>query len=81
MITRTLLAAATLTLLSACQTPPASMATTAPAPAAAAAPAWQQGRTPEQAGSTLAPLAGKLTVTPAADIPIQNFRLPPVIVL
>jgi glucose/arabinose dehydrogenase len=32
--------------------------------------------TPEQANSTLAPLAGKLTVTPAADIPVGKFKLP-----
>jgi glucose/arabinose dehydrogenase len=29
------------------------------------------------ANSTLAPLAGKLTVTPAADIPIDKIKLPP----
>ena len=34
-------------------------------------------RTSDQAGSTLAPLAGKLTVTPASEIPLQNFKLPP----
>ena len=74
MFIRTTLALATLTLLAACQTPPTS---TAAAPAAAPAPAWQQGRLPEQAGPTLAPVAGKLTVTPAADIPINSFKLPP----
>jgi glucose/arabinose dehydrogenase len=40
------------------------------------AQAWKQGMTPEQATSTLAPLAGKLTVTPAADIPVGKFKLP-----
>ena len=76
------LAVATLTLLAACQsTPPATTlaagAVVAPvASVAPAAPAWQQGRLPAQAGSTLAPLAGKLTVTPAAEIPVQNLRLP-----
>jgi glucose/arabinose dehydrogenase len=77
MFIRTCLTLAALSLLAACQTTPS--ATTAPAPAAAPAaapPAWQQGRTPEQAGSTLAPLAGKLTATPASDIPLQNFKLP-----
>jgi glucose/arabinose dehydrogenase len=75
MQVRFTLGLATLSLLSACQTaPPAAPA----APAAAAAPpAWQQGRTPAQASSTLAPVAGKLTVTPASEIPIQNFKLPP----
>jgi len=42
----------------------------------AMAQAWKQGMTPEQASSTLAPLAGKLTVTPAADIPVSKFKLP-----
>ena len=41
------------------------------------AQAWKQGMTPEQANSTLAPLAGKLTVTPAADIPVGKLKLPP----
>jgi glucose/arabinose dehydrogenase len=53
----------------------------APAPQAAAPaappPAWQQGRTPDQAGSTLAPLPGRMTVTPASDIPIGKLKLPP----
>ena len=47
-------------------------AQTAPPP-----PAWQQGRSAAQADSKLAPLAGKLTVTPAADIPIDKLKLPP----
>lgn len=38
--------------------------------------AWQQGRTPEQAGSTLAPLAGRLTVTPPDQIPVDRLKLP-----
>ncbi len=41
------------------------------------AQAWKQGMTPEQANSTLAPHAGKLTVTPAADIPLNKIKLPP----
>ncbi|HEY6514356.1 MAG TPA: PQQ-dependent sugar dehydrogenase [Burkholderiaceae bacterium] len=48
-------------------------ATAAPAPP----PAWQQGRTAEQASSTLAPVPGKMTATAAADIPIASFKLPP----
>ena len=69
--------------LAACQSPPPAPAATAPAPAAAAAPAappppaWQQGRTSEYANSTLAPVPGKLTATPAAEIPLTNFKLPP----
>lgn len=54
----------------------------APAPAAAAAPAapapaWQQGRSAAQAKSPLAPIAGRMTVTPASDIPIDKLKLPP----
>ncbi len=62
--------------------PAASAAAAAPAaPAAAAAPAapppaWQQGRSADQASSPLAPLAGKLTNTAAADIPINKLVLP-----
>jgi len=41
------------------------------------AQAWKQGMTAEQANSTLAPLAGKLTVTPASEIPIDKLKLPP----
>src|SRR5688572_2040191 len=69
--------------LAACQTSPPAPAAAAPAPAAAAAPAappppaWQQGRSGEYASSTLAPVPGKMTATPAADIPLANFKLPP----
>jgi glucose/arabinose dehydrogenase len=48
----------------------------APAPAAPP-PAWKQGMPAEMATSTLAPLAGKLTVTAAADIPLNKLKLPP----
>jgi glucose/arabinose dehydrogenase len=79
MLARLTLAASALTLV-ACQ----SMTTPAPAPAAPAAapaapppPAWQQGRTAEQASSTLAPVPGKMTATAPADIPLANFKLPP----
>ncbi len=44
---------------------------------AAPAPAWQQGRSADMAASPLAPHAGKLTATPASEIPVQNLRLPP----
>ena len=79
--------AAALLLLAGCQTtpppampmpPPAAAApVAAPAPTAAAAPAWQQGRRPELANSTLAPVPGKLTATPASQIPLASFKLPP----
>jgi glucose/arabinose dehydrogenase len=54
----------------------AALAQTA-APAAPPAPAWKQGMSESMATSTLAPLAGKNTVTPAADIPIDKIKLPP----
>ena len=53
-----------------------TLAQTAPAPAPAPAPAWQQGRSATQATSPLAPVAGKLTVTPASDIQINQLKLP-----
>ena len=55
-----------------------AFAQTAPAaaPAPAPAPAWQQGRSATQATSPLAPVAGKLTVTPASDIQINQLKLP-----
>ncbi len=69
-------------LLTACATPPAPAPVVAPAAPAAAAPAapppaWQQGRSAAMASSPLAPVAGKLTVTAAADIPISKLKLPP----
>ena len=44
---------------------------------AAPPPAWQQGRSAEQASSTLAPVAGKLTATPASELPIDKLKMPP----
>ena len=78
MFTRIALAASVLSL-AACQSMAPTSATAPAAPAAAAAPppAWQQGRTADQASSTLAPVAGKLTATPASEIPIGSFKLPP----
>lgn len=46
-------------------------------PLPANVPAWQQGRTPEQATSTLAPHAGRLTAVAPADIPLDTLKLPP----
>ena len=40
-------------------------------------PAWQQGRAADLANSTLAPVPGRMTATPLADIPIGSFKLPP----
>jgi glucose/arabinose dehydrogenase len=76
MFARLALAASVLSL-AACQsmTPPAAPA--APAAAAAPAPAWQQGRSADQARSTLAPVPGRMTVTPVGDIPVGKLKLPP----
>jgi glucose/arabinose dehydrogenase len=39
-------------------------------------PAWQQGKPPALADSKLAPLPGRMTETPAAEIPIDKLKLP-----
>ena len=81
MFTRFVLAASALSL-AACQSmapvaAPAAPSAPAAAPAAPVVPqAWQQGRSAEQATSRLAPLAGKLTVTSASEIPLANIKLP-----
>jgi glucose/arabinose dehydrogenase len=79
-----LAAAAALALAGCAQNPAAPKAASAPAPAAPAAaaapapqPAWKQGMPASMASSTLAPLAGKLTVTPADQIPLDRAKLPP----
>jgi glucose/arabinose dehydrogenase len=74
-------------LLGACaEAPKAPMAKPAPAPVVAAAPAappappppaWQQGRSAALASSTLAPLPGRNTATPPAEIPLDKLKLPP----
>src|SRR5262245_30984701 len=81
MLARITLAASALAL-AACQSMTTKPAPAAPAPTQAAAPAapppaWQQGRTAEQASSTLAPVPGRMTATAATDIPMANFKLPP----
>ena len=48
----------------------------APAAAPAAPPAWHQGKPPALTESKLAPLAGKMTETPASDIPVNKLKLP-----
>jgi glucose/arabinose dehydrogenase len=49
----------------------------APAPTAPAAPPWQQGMSPEQAGSSLHPLAGIVTGRPASELPLDKLKVPP----
>lgn len=71
--------ASSLMILQGCATAPAPKAEApAPAPVAATpAPAWKQGMGPDMANSKLAPLPGKMTVTPASEIPIDKLKLPP----
>lgn len=68
-------------LVAACaQTPPPATpasVSAAAAPVPAGVPAWQQGRGPDMAASQLAPLAGRLTAVPPAEIPVQRLRVPP----
>jgi glucose/arabinose dehydrogenase len=40
------------------------------------APAWHQGKPPAAAESKLAPHAGRMTETPAGDIPVDKLKLP-----
>lgn len=79
MLARTALAVSLLSLAACQSTGPQIAAPAAPAaaPAAAPPPAWQQGRSPDQANSKLAPHAGRMTATPASEIPIANYKLPP----
>jgi len=39
-------------------------------------PAWHQGKPPAMGESKLAPHAGKMTETPASDIPVSKLKLP-----
>jgi glucose/arabinose dehydrogenase len=39
-------------------------------------PAWHQGKPAAQADSKLAPLAGKMTETPASEIPVDKIKVP-----
>lgn len=39
-------------------------------------PAWHQGKPPAMAESKLAPVPGKMTETPAAEIPLDKLKLP-----
>src|SRR5262245_48750005 len=39
-------------------------------------PAWHQGKPPAMSDSKLAPLAGKMTETPAGEIPVDKIKLP-----
>jgi glucose/arabinose dehydrogenase len=63
-------------LVAALALPAIATAQPAPAPAAAPPPAWQQGRPPALAGSPLAPIPPRLTMTPPEQIPVQRVTLP-----
>jgi glucose/arabinose dehydrogenase len=78
MFARATLAAISLSR-AACQSmsPQASTPAAPAAPAAAPPPAWQQGRGADMSGSTLAPIAGRMTATPVSEIPLADFKLPP----
>src|SRR6266705_2907944 len=59
----------------------AALAQQAPSAAPAAAPpaappSWQQGRTPEQANSTLHPFAPQMQGRPASELPIDKLTVP-----
>lgn len=60
---------------------PAPEQKAAPAATPAAAPKeqprWMQGRPPEMANSTLAPIAPHLTGRPASELPISKLKVPP----
>ena len=58
-------------LIGACAQNPAG-----PPPLPDGAPMWQQGRAPALSSSSLAPLAGKLTMTPPSEIPLQTLKMP-----
>jgi glucose/arabinose dehydrogenase len=49
----------------------------APAAAPAAPPSWQQGRSAEQASSTLHPFAPHFTGRAASDLPLDKLKVPP----
>jgi glucose/arabinose dehydrogenase len=76
--------AAALVVAGCANTPAPMSAPTAPAKPAAAVttpPAvvpqmWQQGRSADLAASPLAPVAGRNTATPAADIKLDRLKLP-----
>ena len=53
-----------------------SAQTPAPPAAPAPAPSWQQGRSAEQATSTLHPFAPILTGRPASELPLDKLKVP-----
>ena len=74
--TALLAVAAVSAIVAGCASQPPAPPTVSPVVSAPVQLAWQQGRTPEQASSTLAPLAGRLTVTPPDQIPLNRLKVP-----
>lgn len=70
-------AALALVVAGCAQTPPQPTVSAAAMPVPANVPAWQQGRTPDQAASPLAPHAARNIAVPATEIPVRNLRVPP----
>jgi glucose/arabinose dehydrogenase len=68
--------AAASAIVAGCASQPPAPPTVSPVVSAPVQLAWQQGRTPEQASSTLAPLAGRLTATPPEQIPLNRLKVP-----
>jgi glucose/arabinose dehydrogenase len=68
--------AAVSAIVAGCASQPPAPPTVSPVVNAPVQLAWQQGRTPEQASSTLAPLAGRLTATPPDQIPLNRLKVP-----
>ena len=58
-------------------TPASAQAPAAPAAAPAAPPSWQQGRSADQASSTLHPFAPHFTGRASKDLPLDKLKLPP----
>ena len=54
----------------------ASAGAQAPAAPAAPPPSWQQGRSADQANSTLHPFAPILTGRPASELPLDKLKVP-----
>ena len=67
------LLASSVIVLQGCSTNTTSNASAPAAPA----PAWKQGMGADMSSSKLAPLAGKMTTTPANEIPLNTLKMPP----
>jgi glucose/arabinose dehydrogenase len=74
--TALLAVAAVSAIVAGCASQPPAPPTVSPVVSAPVQLAWQQGRTPEQGSSTLAPLAGRLTATPPDQIPLNRLKVP-----